>query len=110
LHLKPGLPDRHERGRALFYGKVIGTVVATQKDKRLSGHKLLVVQKIDYDGGIEGEPIIAVDFVQAGIGDIVFLAKSKDAVFPLKERNAPLDAGIVGIIDYIRKIDPEQER
>lgn len=94
----------------MFYGKVIGTVVATQKDQRLSGHKLLVVQKIDYEGSIEGEPIIAVDYVQAGVGDIVFLAKSKDSVFPLKERNAPIDAGIVGIIDYIRAIDEKQEK
>ncbi|HEX2945224.1 MAG TPA: EutN/CcmL family microcompartment protein [Clostridia bacterium] len=94
----------------MFYGKVIGTVVATQKDQRLSGHKLLVVQKIDYEGGIEGEPIIAVDYVQAGVGDIVFLAKSKDSVFPLKERNAPIDAGIVGIIDYIRAVDEKQEK
>jgi ethanolamine utilization protein EutN len=93
----------------LFYGKVIGTVVATTKDKRLSGHKLLVIQKLDFYGAVEGEPIIAVDYVQAGMGDIVFLAKSKDAIFPLKERNAPIDAGIVGIIDYIQKIDTEQE-
>lgn len=87
----------------MFYGKVIGTVVATTKDKRLSGHKLLVVQKLDFDGNAEGEPVIAVDYVQAGTGDTVFLAKSKDAVFPLKERNAPVDAGIVGIIDHIQK-------
>lgn len=93
----------------LFYGKVIGTVVATKKDKRLSGHKLLVIQKLDICGAVEGEPLIAVDYVQAGIGDMVFLAKSKDSIFPLKERNAPIDAGIVGIVDYMKKIDPEQE-
>ncbi|MHB8065566.1 MAG: EutN/CcmL family microcompartment protein [Ruminiclostridium sp.] len=93
----------------MFYGKVIGTVVATNKDKRLSGHKLLVIQKLDFCGAVEGEPIIAVDYVQAGLGDTVFLAKSKDAVFPLKERNAPIDAGIVGIVDYIQKIDSDQE-
>lgn len=94
----------------MFYGKVIGTVVATKKDKRLLGHKLLVVQKLDICGAAEGEPIIAVDYVQAGAGDIVFLAKSKDAIFPLKERNAPIDAGIVGIIDHMKKLDPEQEK
>lgn len=96
-------------GMFLFYGKVIGTVVATKKDKRLSGHKLLVIQKLDFYGTEEGEPIIAVDYVQAGVGDRVFLAKSKDSIFPLKERNAPIDAGIVGIIDYMQKIDPKQE-
>lgn len=93
----------------MFYGKVIGTVVATNKDKRLSGHKLLVIQKLDFYGEVEGEPIIAVDYVQAGIGDMVFLAKSKDSVFPLKERNAPIDAGIVGIVDYMQKLDPKQD-
>jgi microcompartment protein CcmK/EutM len=90
-------------GMSLFFGKVIGTVVATKKDERLLGHKLLVVQKLDVNGVSEGEPIVAVDYVQAGAGDVVFLAKSKDAIFPLKERNAPIDAGIVGIIDHMKK-------
>ena len=43
---------------------------------------------------------MAVDYVQAGRGDFVYLAKSKDAGFPVPERNAPIDAGIVGIIDH----------
>jgi ethanolamine utilization protein EutN len=85
----------------MFFGRVIGTLVATVKDEKLKGHKLLVVQKVNYDGEDEGNPIIAMDFVQAGTGDFVFLAKGKDAAFPLKNRNTPIEAGIMGIIDYV---------
>lgn len=85
----------------MFFGKVVGTVVAAKKDIHLSGMKLLVVQKTDNQGIPQGECIVAVDFVQAGQGDFVFLVKSKDAGFPVHGRNAPVDAGVVGIIDSV---------
>lgn len=85
----------------MFFGKVIGTVVSVKKDIHLNGMKLLVVQKTDNKGNPEGDIIIAVDFVQAGEGMFVYLAKSKDAGFPVPGRNAPVDAGIVGIIDSV---------
>lgn len=85
----------------MFYGRIIGKVVATKKDKKLKGLRLLVVQKVSHNGIEQGEPIIAVDYVSAGLGDFVFLSKSKDSAFPLKDRATPIDAGIVGIIDHI---------
>lgn len=88
----------------MFFGKVTGTVVASRKDIRLSGKKLLVVQETDSKGNKKGGLLVAVDYVRAGYGDFVYLAKSKDAAFPMPERNAPIDAGIVGIIDFTTEI------
>lgn len=89
----------------MFYGRVVGSVVASVKDKKLEGKKFLVVQRINYDGEDEGSPIIAVDTVRAGVGDFVFMAKGKEASLPLGDMEHPVDAGIVGIIDrvHIRK-------
>ena len=84
----------------MYYGRVIGTVVASQKDERFFGRKLLVVEKVDCRGEADGEAFVAVDYAQAGPGDFVALTKSKDAAWPA-ERNLPVDAGIMGIIDSV---------
>lgn len=84
----------------MYYGRVIGTVVASQKDERFFGRKLLVVEKVDCRGEVDGEAFVAVDYAQAGPGDFVALTKSKDAAWPA-ERNLPVDAGIMGIIDSV---------
>lgn len=89
----------------MFFGKVVGTVVAVQKDIHLKGKKLLVVQRTDNQKNPQGDMVVAVDYVQAGQGDFVYLAKSKDAGFPVSGRNAPIDAGIVGIIDYAAVVE-----
>lgn len=88
----------------MFYGRVIGSVVASIKDEKLRGCKLLVVQKVNYDGEDEGSPIVAVDTVRAGVGDFVFLAKGKEASLPFGDMEHPVDAGIIGIIDRINII------
>ncbi len=85
----------------MYFGRVIGSVVATKKDEKLKGCKLLVIQKTNRDGESEGSPIIAVDHTQAGYGDFVFYTRSKDAAFPFKNRETPVDAGIMGIIDFV---------
>jgi ethanolamine utilization protein EutN len=86
----------------MFYGRVVGKIVSTKKVDKLKGLRLLVVQKVNHNGEYQGEPLIAVDYVSAGVGDFVFLSKSKDSAFPLKDRLTPVDAGIVGIIDHIK--------
>jgi microcompartment protein CcmK/EutM len=80
--------------------KVIGEVVATRKDDNLSGITLLVVQPLDAAGQPAGRPIVAVDAVGAGTGEHVFFVRGKEASFPFYPVEAPVDAGIVGIIDY----------
>jgi ethanolamine utilization protein EutN len=85
----------------MFFGKVIGSVVATVKDSKLHGCKLMVVQRTSHNFENEGTPIIAVDTVRAGVGDFVFLAKGKEASLPFGDMEHPVDAAIVGIIDRV---------
>lgn len=83
----------------MYLARVIGTVVATRKDESLKGVKLLVIQPIDSSGKANGSPIVSSDTIGAGIGEIVFCAKSKDGAMPLPDPNAPSDSGIIGIVD-----------
>ena len=83
----------------MIAGRVIGLCVATQKDPLLQGRKLLVVEPIRTDGTAAGKPAIAVDLVGAGAGELVLLAKSRDA--SLAAGDAPIDLAVVGIADQI---------
>lgn len=83
--------------------KVIGTVVATLKDELLTGVKLMVIQPVDSNGISNGTAIVAVDTIGAGIGEIVFYAKSKEGAAALKNPTACADAGIIGIVDNVYK-------
>jgi ethanolamine utilization protein EutN len=82
-------------------GKVVGTVVSTRKDPRLSGLKLLVVSTLspsqEPDGGYE----IAVDTVQAGFRETVILCTGSSARMTDRTKDAPVDATIVGIVDTV---------
>ena len=82
-------------------GRVIGTVVATRKDEKLVGSKLMITQPLDLDLKPKGEPLIAVDTVGAGIGDLVLFTTGTASRIAAKKMDAPIDAGIVGIIDKI---------
>lgn len=82
-------------------GMVIGQVVATRKDEKLVGSKLLITQPIDIDGKLTGQPIVAVDTVGAGVGERVIFVVGSMASRALPHREAPVDAAIVGIIDNI---------
>jgi microcompartment protein CcmK/EutM len=79
--------------------RVIGDVVATQKDANLDSVKLLLVQPIGADGADVGRPLVAVDSVGAGVGETVFFVRGKEASFPFYPVEVPADAGIVGIVD-----------
>ncbi len=85
----------------MYLARIIGTVVATQKDASLKGVKLMVIQPIDSNGQDAGQPVVAADTIGAGYGEIVFCAKSKEGAMPLRDPNAPVDAGIIGIVDSI---------
>ena len=79
--------------------RVIGTVVSTVKNSSLQGRKLLVVQSLDKDLSPQGKPLVAVDAAGAGIGELVFWCRGKEASFPFKREETPTDCTIVGIID-----------
>ncbi len=83
-------------------GKVIGTVVATQKDPTLVGMRLLVVQPITATGEATGTAQVAVDTEGlAGVGDLVYTVTGGDASFSHPEREMPTDAAIVGLVNTI---------
>jgi len=79
----------------MMAGRVIGVCVATQKDPKLAGRKLLVVEPIKTDGTPAGKPAIAVDLVGAGAGNTALLAKSRDA--SLAGPGAPIAPAISGM-------------
>jgi len=80
--------------------RVIGDVVVTRKDEKLTGIKLLVVQPLTPERQPAGRPLVAVDAVGAGVGEEVFFVRGKEASFPFYPVEPPVDAGIVGIVDH----------
>ncbi len=81
---------------------VIGTVVATQKNRKLEGAKLLLVQPLTLDDKPRGTALLAIDSVGAGIGEkvlVVFEGKAAGEV--LRRKAAAVDAAIVGIVDAV---------
>lgn len=85
----------------MLLGKVVGTVVATRKDEKLIGSKLMITQPLDMDLKPIGEPLIAVDTVGAGIGEIVIYASGTASRNAARKPDAPIDAAIIGIVDNI---------
>lgn len=81
--------------------KVIGTVVATEKDRLLEGVRLMVIQPVDSEGKCTGSPLVAGDAVGSGIGETVIYARSKEGAFCLPNPQACCDAGITAIVDYM---------
>lgn len=79
--------------------RVIGNVVATVKNTALEGRKMLIVQTLDADLNPKGKPMVALDAVGAGVGELVFWCRGKEASFPFKRDETPTDCTIVGIID-----------
>ena len=82
--------------------KVIGTVVATQKNRKFEGAKLLLVQPIDPDDKPRGNALLAVDGVGAGVNEkVLVVLEGRAAGEALGKKAAPVDAAIVGIIDHV---------
>ena len=79
--------------------RVIGTVVATVKNEALSGRTLLVIQSLNKDLEPQGKALVAVDSVGAGVGELVFWCRGKEASFPFKREDTPTDCTIIGIVD-----------
>jgi len=79
--------------------RVIGTVVSTVKNESLFGRKFLIVQTLDADLNKKGNPMVALDAVGAGVGELVFWCRGKEASFPFNRDETPTDCTIVGIID-----------
>ncbi len=79
--------------------RVIGNVVSTVKNSALEGRKLLVIQSLDSALRATGKPLVAVDSVGAGAGELVFWCRGKEASFPFQGSEVPTDCTIIGIVD-----------
>jgi ethanolamine utilization protein EutN/carbon dioxide concentrating mechanism protein CcmL len=83
----------------MLIGKVVGSVVATQKDEKLEDRKLLVVQVHDHQNEPKDQYVVAVDVVQAGTGDVVLYATGSSARQTHLTENKPCDAVIMAVVD-----------
>ena len=89
----------------MVLARVVGTVVATRKDPRLVSNKLLVARPMDPRGKPEGTYLIAVDTVDAGVGETVLIVSGSSARMASGLKDCPVDAAIVGIVDTVEVTD-----
>jgi len=83
----------------MLIAKVIGTTVSTIKDEKLTGRKLLLCQQTDEAGKVIGKPYVAIDSVDAGVGDLVLTASGSSARQTTITKDRPVDAVIMAVID-----------
>lgn len=86
----------------MILARVIGTVVATRKDPRLEGMKLLIVRPVDPHGKDQSGYLVAVDTVGAGAREKVLVVQGSSARMPAACQDRPVDAAIVGIVDSLQ--------
>ncbi|MBZ5648103.1 MAG: EutN/CcmL family microcompartment protein [Acidobacteriia bacterium] len=91
----------------MILARVVGTVVATRKDERLEGRKLLLCRPVTPYGEFEGSHVVAVDTVGAGFHETVLLVTGSSARMAAG-KETPLDSAIIGIVDTVRT-DAEEE-
>jgi ethanolamine utilization protein EutN len=89
-------------------GRVIGTVVSTQKHRKFEGAKLLLVQPLNIDDTPRGAALLAVDGVGAGVDEkVLVVLEGRAAGEALGKKGAPVDAAIIGIIDHVDVLEHE---
>jgi ethanolamine utilization protein EutN len=87
--------------------RVIGTVVSTQKNRKLEGAKLLLVQPLSLEGQARGVALLAIDAVGAGVGErVLVVIEGKAAGDALGKKAAAVDAAVIGIIDHVDLTEP----
>ena len=85
----------------MILARVVGTVVATRKDPRLEGSKLLILKPVSPEGRDEAGYVVAVDTVSAGSRDLVLMVSGSSARLAEGCKEKPVDATVVGIIDTV---------
>jgi microcompartment protein CcmK/EutM len=86
----------------MLIARVIGTTVSTIKDPKLTGQKLLIVRQTDEHGEAFGKPYVAIDTVDAGVGDLVLTAAGSSARQTAITKDTPVDAVIMAVIDSLQ--------
>ena len=89
----------------MLIARIVGELTATQKHASHEGLKLLLVQPLNLDGTDRGDAVVAVDAVDAGVGDKVLLAtEGFSAMTSVGRPNSPIDMAVIGFIDHIELI------
>ena len=86
----------------MLIARVVGDVVSTMKDDKIVGRKLLIVREVSVENEIVGKPIVAVDTVDAGVGDVVLIAQGSSARQTTLTKETPTDAVIMAIVDSLQ--------
>ena len=90
----------------MLIGRVIGEIVATVKHSSHAGRKALLVQPLQLDGSNRGEAVVALDSVDAGVGDRVLLVtEGFSAMTSVGRPQSPIDMAVIGVVDRIDLID-----
>ncbi len=86
----------------MIIGRVLGEVVATRKHASHEGRKVLLVQPLALDNSAKGEPILALDAVDAGAGDrVLVVQEGYGAMTAVGRPNSPIDMSVIGVVDQV---------
>ena len=86
----------------MIIAKVVGSAIATIKHNLLDGTKLLLVCEADAEGNVIGQPLVGVDLVGAGEGELVIVTQGSSARMAVSQSSSPVDAAIIGILDSLQ--------
>ncbi|MCS7023295.1 MAG: EutN/CcmL family microcompartment protein [Bryobacteraceae bacterium] len=92
----------------MILARVVGTVVATRKDPRLEGKKLLILKPVTPEGKDEAGYLVAVDTVSAGFRETVLAVSGSSARMAEGCQNRPVDTAIIGIVDSVSLDEPRK--
>jgi microcompartment protein CcmK/EutM len=85
----------------MLLARIVGTVVATRKDPRLVSNKMLLARPVDPTGKTDGNYLVAIDTVDAGVGEMVLIVSGSSARMAAGMKDTPVDAAVVGIVDAV---------
>jgi ethanolamine utilization protein EutN len=86
----------------VIIARVVGTVVATQKQASHEGKKILLIQPLDLDNQPTGDVVVALDSVDAGVGDrVLAVQEGFSAMTSVGHVESPIDAAVIGVIDFV---------
>lgn len=85
----------------MLIARVIGTTISTIKDEKITGSKLLILKETDHAGNILGKAFVAVDLVDAGVGDLVLTGHGSSARQTYLTKDCPVDAVVMAVVDHL---------
>ena len=94
----------------MIIARVIGELVATRKHPSHEGRKVLLVQPLTLEGADRGDPVVALDWVDAGVGDrVLVVTEGWSAMTTVERPNSPIDMAVIAVVDAIELVDATPE-